>query len=217
MITDWTKIKVNLNFAPRAVKGKRKQTNGYGDIRGKQFVPYGYFAWLTGKSGIYCITCKKNNLKYIGSSKEMRNRIAKHFSNLRTNKHPNRHLQADYNKYGLDGFTITILEETNEDLYSAMDLVIDKLERQFKKYKGKITSKKVKMAVMPEIEDLLEEDEQKIVRRKEVFLKPIDEEEAITQMELLGHTFFVFKNVDTDKINVVYKRNDGDYGIIEAN
>lgn len=46
----------------------------------------------------------------------MRNRIAKHFSNLRTNKHPNRHLQADYNKYGLDGFTITILEETNEDL-----------------------------------------------------------------------------------------------------
>lgn len=116
MITDWTKIKVNLNFAPRAVKGKTKQTNGYGDIRGKQFVPYGYFAWLTGKSGIYCITCKKNNLKYIGSSKEMRNRIAKHFSNLRTNKHPNRHLQADYNKYGLDGFTITILEETNEDL-----------------------------------------------------------------------------------------------------
>ena len=108
-------------------------------------------------------------------------------------------------------------EETNEDLYSAMDLVIDKLERQFKKYKGKITSKKVKMAVMPKIEDLLEEDEQKIVRRKEVFLKPIDEEEAITQMELLGHTFFVFKNVDTDKINVVYKRNDGDYGIIEAN
>lgn len=108
-------------------------------------------------------------------------------------------------------------EETNEDLYSAIDLVIDKLERQFKKYKGKITSKKVKMAVMPEIEDLLEEDEQKIVRRKEVFLKPIDEEEAITQMELLGHTFFVFKNVDTDKINVVYKRNDGDYGIIEAN
>ena len=68
-----------------------------------------------------------------------------------------------------------------------------------------------------EIEDLFEEDEQHIVRRKEVFLKPIDEEEAITQMELLGHTFFVFKNVDTEKINVVYKRNDGDYGIIEAN
>lgn len=61
------------------------------------------------------------------------------------------------------------------------------------------------------------EPNETIVRRKEVFLKPIDEEEAITQMELLGHTFFVFKNVDTEKINVVYKRNDGDYGIIEAN
>lgn len=109
-------------------------------------------------------------------------------------------------------------EETNNDLYAAIDLVIDKLERQFKKYKGKIASKKAKIEVMPEIDDLLlEEEEQKIVRRKEVFLKPIDEEEAITQMELLGHTFFVFKNVDTDKINVVYKRNDGDYGIIEAN
>ncbi len=109
-------------------------------------------------------------------------------------------------------------EVTNDDLYSAIDLVVDKLERQFKKYKGKISSKRQPQEeVMPEIDDLFEEEEQKIVRRKEVFLKPIDEEEAITQMELLGHSFFVFKNVDTNKINVVYKRNDGDYGVIEAN
>ena len=111
-------------------------------------------------------------------------------------------------------------EEANEDLYAAIDLVVDKLERQFKKYKNKITGKKKKKnkseVQFPEIEELFEQPET-IVRRKEVFLKPIDEEEAITQMELLGHTFFVFKNVDTDKINVVYKRNDGDYGIIEAN
>lgn len=109
-------------------------------------------------------------------------------------------------------------EEVNEDLYAAIDLVVDKLERQLKKYKSKLNSKKVvKEEYIPEIEDYFEEEEQKVVRRKEVFLKPIDEEEAITQMELLGHTFFVFKNVETDKINVVYKRNDGDYGIIEAN
>lgn len=109
-------------------------------------------------------------------------------------------------------------EDTNIDLYSAIDLVIDKLERQFKKYKSKITNKKVKMELLSEVDDFaLEEEVQEVVRRKEVFLKPIDEEEAITQMELLGHTFFVFKNVDTDKINVVYRRNDGDYGIIEAN
>lgn len=110
-------------------------------------------------------------------------------------------------------------EETNVDLYAAIDLVIDKIEKQIRRYKDKLTSKKTKTEVVPdmEIEDYFEEDGQTIVRRKEVFLKPIDEEEAITQMELLGHTFFVFKNVDTNKINVVYKRNDGDYGVIEAN
>ena len=109
-------------------------------------------------------------------------------------------------------------EETNADLYSAIDLVIDKLERQFKKYKSKISNKRFnREEYLPEIEELFEDEEQTIVRRKEVFLKPIDEEEAITQMELLGHSFFVFKNVETDKINVVYKRKDGDYGIIEAN
>ena len=111
-------------------------------------------------------------------------------------------------------------EEVNPDLYAAIDLVVDKLERQFKKYRNKLTDKKRrKEEPMPsmEIEEYFEDDEQTIVRRKEVFLKPIDEEEAITQMELLGHSFFVFKNVDTGTINVVYKRNDGDYGVIEAN
>lgn len=111
-------------------------------------------------------------------------------------------------------------EESSEDLYAAIDLVLDKLERQFKKYKGKLTSRKSnKDDFVPplEIEDYFEDEEQTIVRRKEVFLKPVDEEEAITQMELLGHTFFLFKNIHTGKINVVYKRKDGDYGIIEAN
>lgn len=108
-------------------------------------------------------------------------------------------------------------EVVNPDLYSAIDLVIDKLERQFKKYRGKLNIKRAKEEYISEIDELFEEEDQKIVRRKEVFLKPIDEEEAITQMELLGHSFFVFKNVDTNKINVVYKRSDSDYGIIEAN
>ncbi len=110
-------------------------------------------------------------------------------------------------------------EESNEDLYAAVDLVIDKLERQFKRYKDKISGKKKKErkeAITPDLEEMFGEDET-IVRRKTVFLKPIDEEEAITEMELLGHSFFIFKNVDTEKINVIYKRKDGDYGIIEAN
>ena len=108
-------------------------------------------------------------------------------------------------------------EVVNPDLYSAIDLVIDKLERQFKKYRGKLNIKRAKEEYISEIDELLEEEEQKIVRRKEVYLKPIDDEEAITQMELLGHSFFVFKNVETGKINVVYKRSDSDYGLIEAN
>lgn len=108
-------------------------------------------------------------------------------------------------------------EVVNSDLYSAIDLVIDKLERQFKKYRGKLNIKRAKEEYISEIDELLEEEEQKIVRRKVVYLKPIDEEEAITQMELLGHSFFVFKNVETGKINVVYKRSDSDYGLIEAN
>ena len=110
-------------------------------------------------------------------------------------------------------------EESNEDLYAAIDLVVDKLERQFKKYKDKIYDRKRKKDRTDNAYSVVDESPENIeaiVRRKEVFLKPIDEEEAITQMELLGHTFFVFKNVDTDCINVVYKRKDGDYGIIEA-
>lgn len=108
-------------------------------------------------------------------------------------------------------------EVVNPDLYSAIDLVIDKLERQFKKYRGKLNIKRAKEEYISEIDELLEEEEQKIVRRKAVYLKPIDEDEAITQMELLGHSFFVFKNVENGKINVVYKRSDSDYGLIEAN
>ena len=110
-------------------------------------------------------------------------------------------------------------EESSDDLYAAMDLFIDKLDRQFKKYKDKINDKRRKETIKEidteDIKDL--EEKEVIVRRKEVYLKPIDEEEAIIQMELLDHTFFVYKDSNTNKINVVYKRNDGDYGVIEAN
>ncbi len=109
-------------------------------------------------------------------------------------------------------------EDEQENLYVAIDLVLDKLEKQFRRYKDKLTAKRREDSSEPLLID--EDDielEEKIVKRKEIYLKPIDEEEAITQMELLGHSFFVFKNVEDNKINVVYKRKDGDYGIIEAN
>lgn len=112
------------------------------------------------------------------------------------------------------------VEEKNDDLYAAIDLIVDKIERQIRKFKTKVISKRVKD--IPESEMFFEEDldtqnDLKVVRRKELFLKPIDEEEAITQMELLGHSFFVFKDVDSNKTCVIYKRKDGDYGLIEVN
>ena len=112
------------------------------------------------------------------------------------------------------------VEEKNDDLYAAIDLIVDKIERQIRKFKTKVISKRVKD--IPEAEMFFEEDldtqnDLKVVRRKELFLKPIDEVEAITQMELLGHSFFVFKDVDSNKTCVIYKRKDGDYGLIEVN
>ena len=107
-------------------------------------------------------------------------------------------------------------EVSHSDMYAAIDLAVDKLEGQIRKFKTKLMSReKVQMIYDDFIED--EEEVEEIVKRKKVYLKPMDEEEAITQMELLGHTFFVFKNIDTNEINVLYKRLDGAYGIIETN
>ena len=108
-------------------------------------------------------------------------------------------------------------EVSHSDMYAAIDLAIDKLEGQIRKFKTKLLSReKVQMVYEDEtIDD--EERIEEIVKRKKVYLKPMDEDEAITQMELLGHTFFVFKNIETNEINVLYKRLDGAYGIIETN
>ena len=107
-------------------------------------------------------------------------------------------------------------EVVDDDLYAAIDLVIDKLERQVRKNKEKINKKK---KVIEDFEIDIEDnfmEEEVIVKRKSIELKPIDEEEAILQMELLGHNFFVYKDIETGKICVLYKRKNGNYGIIET-
>ncbi|MBR4350969.1 MAG: ribosome-associated translation inhibitor RaiA [Bacilli bacterium] len=107
-------------------------------------------------------------------------------------------------------------EVVDDDLYAAIDLVIDKLERQVRKNKEKLNKKK---KVIEDFEIDIEDnfmEEEVIVKRKSIELKPIDEEEAILQMELLGHNFFVYKDIETDKICVLYKRKNGNYGIIET-
>ncbi len=108
-------------------------------------------------------------------------------------------------------------EESHSDLYAAVDLVIDKLERQIRKNKTRLGryKKEEPIDLNIDFEDEIE-DTSKIVKRKGINMKPMDEEEAILQMELLNHDFFVFKNIDEDCISVLYERKDGNYGIINA-
>ena len=107
-------------------------------------------------------------------------------------------------------------EEKNSDLYAAIDLVIDVLERQIRKNKTKLNKRREinqDFAFIPEDEEEYEDDNI-IVKRKTVSSKPMREEEAILQMELLDHDFFMFKNEDEDCFSVLYRRKDGNYGII---
>lgn len=111
-------------------------------------------------------------------------------------------------------------EESNEDLYTALDLVVDKLERQIRKNKTKMHNKykdseKFDINLDFEITEL-ETDNSKIVKRKNMEMKPMDEEEALLQAELLDHPFFVFKNTDEECVSVLYKRKDNLYGIINV-
>ena len=111
-------------------------------------------------------------------------------------------------------------EETHEDLYTAIDKVIDKLERQIRKNKTKLNNKYKNVDKMDMILDFdVEKDEEeniKIVKRKNIEMKPMDEEEAVLQSSLLGHDFFVFKNIDEECVSVLYLRKDESYGIINV-
>ena len=114
-------------------------------------------------------------------------------------------------------------EEETGDMYSSIDLVVDKLEKQLEKYKTKLLDRRPKNLQAPVRElpaDLLgqsneAEDMPRIVRTKRFAVKPMAVDEAVMQMNLLGHSFFVFTNADTEDVNVVYRRKDGNYGLIE--
>ena len=110
-------------------------------------------------------------------------------------------------------------EEKHTDVFAAIDLVLDKLERQIRKNKTRMSKKANKDKVIGltidfEIEKE-EKDTTKIVRRKDVELKPMSEDEAILQMNLIDHDFFLFRNSKNGEIEVVYKRKDGNYGLIK--
>lgn len=109
-------------------------------------------------------------------------------------------------------------EDSQQDFYAAVDKAIDKLERQIRKNKTRIASRQTKNDYGFALTEIAEEEveESKVVKRKVVEVKPMDEEEAILQMELLGHEFYMYKDSETNKPTVVYKRKDGNYGIIES-
>jgi putative sigma-54 modulation protein len=109
-------------------------------------------------------------------------------------------------------------EESSNDMYVSIDRVVDKLSAQLRKYKTKLEKRyhandTIKYESIPVHEE--ESQELKIVKTKKFPVKPMDPEEAVLQMEMLGHDFFVFRNGETDEINVVYQRKDGEYGLIE--
>lgn len=113
-------------------------------------------------------------------------------------------------------------EEETDDMYTSIDNVVDKLERQIQKYKEKFfqkshsnTDKKELVNEGLSIEEGKSAEVAKIVKTKRFAIKPMSVEEAAMQMDLLGHSFFVFANDNTNKVNVLYKRKDGNFGLIE--
>lgn len=110
-------------------------------------------------------------------------------------------------------------EESTEDMYKSLDLVEDKLERQIRKQKTRLSRKNngsLKFAALNDSKlESIEEDDGSLVKVKKFGVKPMNSEEAILQMDLLGHNFFVYQDAESSKVNVVYKRKDGNYGLLE--
>ena len=109
-------------------------------------------------------------------------------------------------------------EQVSSDMYVSIDLVEEVIERQLRKYKNKIVDKQQEGSNFQKAfleNEFVEDEEVKIIRTKRFGIKPMYPEDACVQMELLGHNFFVFYNAETEQINVVYKRKDGAYGLIE--
>lgn len=124
------------------------------------------------------------------------------------------------------GVILRAEEKREPDIYAALDVALDKMYRQIERYKGKRKRRGQRedmmdwAAVEPvplDEPEVIEEEEEKlaIVRRKQIELVPMSEEEAIDQMELLGHDFFIFFNAETARIGVLYRREDGNYGVLE--
>ncbi len=149
-------------------------------------------------------------------------RLGKYFSNdivanvTLTTERGRQKIEATINAKG----TIFRAEETTTDIYSGVDRVVEKLSSQMSRFKTKLQrkhkdNKELKFADLPTVADE-EIEEMRVVRTKMFDLRPMSVDEAIMQMELLEHTFFVFLNMETETACVVYKRKDNNYGLLET-
>ncbi|MDO8886568.1 ribosome-associated translation inhibitor RaiA [Candidatus Oleimmundimicrobium sp.] len=166
-------------------------------------------------------------------AEEKISKITRHFSQVMkievefdVEKNPSIH---DNQKVGVTIFTkgpFIKASNSSKDMYVSIDKVVDKLERQIEKYKGKTYRSNSKYTSLKEVlreqeisaeqkESNAEHTEPEIVKIKQFSIKPMSPEEAVMQMDLIGHSFFVFRNAITEETNVVYKRNDDNYGLIE--
>lgn len=115
--------------------------------------------------------------------------------------------------------TLIRAQEKSKDMRSAIDKVVDVLSNRIERYKGKLYDKKsrgvsfARQGTAVEAEDI--ETPKRVVKSKRFLVKPMPVDEAVNQMELLGHTFFLFVDVDTEKLSLLYRRDDGNYGLIE--
>jgi putative sigma-54 modulation protein len=113
-----------------------------------------------------------------------------------------------------DGVIINAIEIT-EDLYSAIDIVMDKIEKQVKKHKEKLQSRKPSVKTIEAVPEASPRKKVKIIREKDYFLKPMSVEEAILQFDIVEDDFIIFHNTDSKQINLIYKRKDGALGVVE--
>ncbi len=164
--------------------------------------------------------------KDLNPSQQLRNKIEAKMSKLDKyfSKETVANVMCSEVKTGLAKLEATIVaggltfraEESNADLYYCLDQVIDKLSKQMSRFKSRLVKKHKDQAdiVLTEIPDVEETENKGIVRTKRFTLTPMTSEEAILQMEMLEHSFFVYSDPDTGKANIVYKRKDGGYGLL---
>lgn len=113
-----------------------------------------------------------------------------------------------------DGVIVNAVEIT-EDLYAAIDMVMDKVERQIKKHKQKLQDHKGSARTVSETPAVSEDRSPRVIREKEYFVKPMSVEEAVLQIGVSGKEFLIFQNTDSKQINLIYRRQDGDIGLVE--